>query len=36
MTRSHSLLATLGAATLLIGLGTGTASALVAEKTAGG
>lgn len=34
MTRTHTLLATLGAATLLVGLGTGSASALVAERTA--
>ncbi len=31
MKRKHSLLAAIGAATLLVGLGTGTASALVAD-----
>ena len=36
MTRKPHLWATLAAATVMIGLGTGTASALVAERTAAG
>ena len=36
MTRKQTLFGLLGAATLLVGLGTGTASALVVEKSAAG